>query len=126
MKVGKAIMKRSEFEKLVLEALEDLPAKFKHKIENVEIVIEEWPNQETFADMPENRQSILLGLYQGIPFPRRGVLSYANVLPDKITLYQKPLESLCRNEKELQTKVREVLVHEIGHYFGLTEEELKS
>lgn len=119
-------MKRSDFEKLVLEALEDLPAKFKHKMENVEIVIEEWPSEELLSNMPKNGQNIILGLYQGVPFPRRGVLSYSNVLPDKITLYQKPLESLCRNEKELQAKVREVLVHEIGHYFGLSEEELET
>lgn len=119
-------MKRSDFEKLVLEALEDLPAKFKRKIENVEIIIEEWPSREILSNMPENRQNIILGLYQGIPFPRRGVLSYSNVLPDKIILYQKPLEALCQNEKELQAKVREVLVHEIGHYFGLSEEELKT
>lgn len=119
-------MKRSDFEKLVLEALKDLPAKFKHKIENVEIIIEEWPSREMLSNMPKNRQNIILGLYQGIPFPRRGVMSYSNVLPDKIILYQKPLEALCRNEKELQTKIRKVLVHEIGHYFGLSEEELKA
>ncbi len=119
-------MKRSDFEKLVLETLESLPAKFKHKMENVEIVIEEWPSEEFLSNMPKNRQNIILGLYQGVPFPRRGVSSYSNVLPDKITLYQKPIESLCRNEKELQARVKEVLVHEIGHYFGLSEEELKT
>ena len=66
----------------------------------------------------------LLGLYQGIPLDRRGFY-YGNVLPDKITLFQVPIESVCRTKEEIEDKVREVVVHEVGHYFGLDDEKLR-
>jgi predicted Zn-dependent protease with MMP-like domain len=66
----------------------------------------------------------LLGLYQGIPYDRRGFY-YGNVLPDKITLFKEPLEALCRSREEIEEKVREVVIHEVGHYFGLDEETMQ-
>ncbi|MCX8118754.1 MAG: metallopeptidase family protein, partial [Desulfobacterota bacterium] len=66
----------------------------------------------------------LLGLYQGIPITQRGV-AYGNVLPDKITLFQRPIESVCKTKKEVEEKVAEVILHEVGHYFGLDEERLE-
>jgi len=117
-------MERTEFEKLVVDALNDLPEEFQHKLENIEIVIEDEPSIGTLREMKIRSSNILLGLYHGIPLNKRG-RSYASVLPDKISLYQKPLESVCRDEKELKQRVREVVMHEIGHYFGLSEKELR-
>jgi predicted Zn-dependent protease with MMP-like domain len=65
----------------------------------------------------------LLGLYQGVPFDRRGFY-YGNVLPDKITLFKDPIESICKTKKEVEEKVKEVIIHEVGHYFGMSDEKL--
>jgi len=105
-------MKREDFEILVLEALERIPEEFRRKMQNVEILVE-----------PQSSPSSLLGLYQGIPFPKRGIY-YSAVLPDKIVLYQKPIESMCRTREDIKRAVREVIIHEIGHYFGLSENDL--
>jgi predicted Zn-dependent protease with MMP-like domain len=118
-------MKSSDFEKLILNALENLPEKFKKKIQNVEIVIEEQPSKEVLRATKTEAPAILLGLYQGTPLPKRSSFSYTNVLPDKITLYRKSFESLFPNDEKLREKVREVLLHELGHYFGLSEKELR-
>jgi predicted Zn-dependent protease with MMP-like domain len=68
--------------------------------------------------------SELLGLYQGVPLDRRGFY-YGNVLPDKITLFQNPIESICKNKKEVEERVKEVIIHEVGHYFGLNDKKLR-
>jgi len=108
-------MQREEFETLVKQALKDLPKIFRDKLENVEIVIEDEPIA----------QKSLLGLYQGVPLKKRGVW-YGNVMPDKITLFQKNIERISRSEEEIGEWINKVLIHEIGHYFGFGEEELKN
>lgn len=117
-------MDRVEFEELVVEALDGLPGKFKEKLENIEVVIEGEPPREVLREQRINPPHMLLGLYRGVPLRKRGT-HYSNVLPDKITLFQTPIESICRTQKEIKEKVREVVMHEIGHYFGLKEEELR-
>ena len=117
-------MERKEFEKLVLRALEELPEKFRKKLENIEIVVEDKPRTTTLSRCKISPMATLLGLYQGVPLKKRGPW-YGNILPDKVTIYQKNIESLCRSRGEIEEKVREVVRHEIGHYFGLKEEELK-
>ncbi len=107
-----------EFEKIVEEAFERLPDNFKKKLENIAIVIEDYPS---FLG-PHHRFSIL-GLYTGIPYPKRGIY-YGNVLPDVITIYQKPIEVQASSIDELKSLVEKVLFHEIGHYFGFSDEEL--
>jgi len=116
-------MDRAFFEKMVGEVFENLPEVFKKKIKNVAITVKDYPSKEILSKVKVDSPCFLLGSYQGIPLSRRGV-GYSNVLPDKITLYQKSIESICKNEKELRKKIREVVIHEIGHYFGLKEEEL--
>lgn len=116
-------MDKSSFRKLVTEALDNLPEIFGKKMENIAITIEDSPNKEILSTMKISSPCFLLGLYQGIPLSRRGV-GYSNVLPDKITLYQKTIESTCKNEEEIRKKIKEVVIHEIGHYFGLKEKEL--
>ena len=117
-------MQRIEFEKLIVDALDDLPEEFQRKLENIDVVVEDEPSEDILRRMNITPPNILLGLYQGVPLNRRG-RGYANVLPDKISLYQRPIESVCRNEEELKERVREVVMHEIGHYFGLSEEQIR-
>jgi len=118
-------MDPKRFHQLILRALRDLPTEFRRKMENVEILVEEWPSGEGRRKRGGRRESgSLLGLYHGYPLKERGSW-YGNVLPDQITIYQGPIERICRNEKEIEERVREVVLHEVGHYFGLEEEELR-
>lgn len=113
-----------EFEELVAEAISSLPEKFKEKMENIVVVIESLPSQELLKEMKIKSPYGLLGLYRGIPYPRRGIW-YRNVMPDKIIIFKKPIEVRCRNKEEISESVRRVVVHEIGHYFGLGEADLR-
>jgi predicted Zn-dependent protease with MMP-like domain len=93
-------------------------------MENIEVVVEEEASREILESMGLRSPRDLLGLYQGIPFDRRGFY-YGNVLPDKITLFKNPIESLCRNREQVEKRVRDVVIHEVGHYFGLDDERLE-
>jgi predicted Zn-dependent protease with MMP-like domain len=115
---------RKEFEELVVSALKRLPRFFKKKMENVDVVVEDQASQELLSEMGLRSPFELLGLYQGIPLDRRGFY-YGNVLPDKITLFQIPIDSVCRTKEEVEEKVREVVIHEVGHYFGLDDKRLR-
>jgi predicted Zn-dependent protease with MMP-like domain len=113
-----------EFEGLVAEAINSLPEKFKEKMENIAIAIENLPSQELLIEMKIKSPYGLLGLYRGVPYPRRGIW-YRNVLPDKIIIFKKPIEVRCRNREDIKESVRRVVIHEIGHYFGLNEADLR-
>ena len=113
-----------EFEALVVLALKRLPKFFKKKMKNVDVVVEDRASGELLSGMGLQSPFQLLGLYQGIPLDRRGFY-YGNVLPDKITLFQVPIESICRTKEEIEEKVRDVVIHEVGHYFGLNDEKLR-
>jgi predicted Zn-dependent protease with MMP-like domain len=113
-----------EFEGLVAEAINSLPENFKEKMENIAIVIEDLPSQELLIEMKIKSPYGLLGLYRGVPYPRRGIW-YRNVLPDKIIIFKKPIEVRCRNREDIKESVRRVVIHEIGHYFGLNEADLR-
>ncbi|MBA7633880.1 hypothetical protein ES703_41451 [subsurface metagenome] len=113
-----------EFEELVTEAIRSLPGKFKEKMENIVVVIESLPSQELLREMKIKSPYGLLGLYRGVPYPRRGIW-YRNVMPDKIIIFKKPIEVRCRNKEDIKESVRRVVVHEIGHYFGLGEADLR-
>ncbi len=114
---------RKEFERVVISALKDLPHSIKTRMENVDLVIEDQASSDLLEEMEIESPLQLLGLYQGIPIHQRGFY-YGNVLPDKITLFQHPIESVCKTKAEIEEKVREVVIHEVGHYFGLDEERL--
>jgi len=115
---------RKEFEEVVIVALKRLPKFIKKKMENVDVVVERQASQELLSEMGLRFPSELLGLYQGVPYDRRGFY-YGNVLPDKITLFQIPIETICKTREEVKEKVREVVIHEVGHYFGLDDEKLR-
>jgi predicted Zn-dependent protease with MMP-like domain len=113
-----------EFEGLVAEAISSLPENFKEKMENIAIAIEDLPSQELLIEMKIKSPYSLLGLYRGVSYPRRGIW-YRNVLPDKIIIFKKPIEVRCRNREDIKESVRRVVIHEIGHYFGLNEADLR-
>ncbi len=110
------------FERLVREAVASLPEELKDQLENVAMIIEENPPVQPFFE--EERGEDLLGLYHGIMKKDRG-LGYGNVLPDQIIIYRGPLERMSSTLEDLRENVRQTVVHEIGHYFGLDEEELR-
>ncbi|MBU2577432.1 metallopeptidase family protein [Patescibacteria group bacterium] len=119
-------MKRDIFERLVVEAVAALPLRVREAMKNVAIVIEPEPRQEKLSEIGIKRHEVLLGLYEGIPLIRRSS-GYFGVLPDKITMFQKPIEALSGGGGEKVTAlVREVVWHEIGHHFGLSDQELHS
>ncbi len=115
---------RKEFEEVVVSALKGLPKFFKRKMRNVDVVIENRASRRLLSEMGLESPSELLGLYQGVPLDHRGFY-YGNVLPDKITLFKLPIESICKTKEEIEEKVREVVIHEVGHYFGLDDKRLR-
>ena len=114
-------MTRRQFEALVERALRRLPRPFKEKLANIAVVVEDWADDATLAEVDIEPPDTLYGLYQGVDFTRRDS-SYGNVLPDTITIYQGPIEEDCADEQEMADLVRETVIHEIGHYFGLDDE----
>jgi predicted Zn-dependent protease with MMP-like domain len=115
---------REEFEEVVVLALKRIPKSLKKKMENIDVVVEDRASRDLLSEMGLQSPFELLGLYQGVPIDRRGFY-YGNVLPDKITLFQIPIESICKTREEIKKKVREVVIHEVGHYFGLDDKELR-
>lgn len=119
-------MTREQFEEKAEEVYNDLPPIFNDKIDNVHIVVEDYPSEEDVQKTHSNRTS-LLGLYQGIPLTHRGTWYGVHpTTPDKISLFQKNIESVCKDDNEIADRIREVLLHEIGHYFGMNEDEIRS
>ncbi|OGY22111.1 MAG: hypothetical protein A2126_00450 [Candidatus Woykebacteria bacterium GWB1_45_5] len=112
-------MTGEDFEQLVNKALENLPIFFKEKLDNVDVVVEEWPSQEIA------KGRLLLGLYQGVPKTKRGT-GYTLALPDKITIFQGPIELVSRGNKEtIKNLVIDTVQHEIAHHFGISDARLK-
>lgn len=118
-------MEKQRFEKFVEEALAQIPKKFKGLLNNIAVIVEEKPSREIFERTGSNPLSSLLGHYHGVPFKHRGPF-YGNLPPDVIVIYQRPIESICDTEEQIRKKVKEVVFHEIGHFFGLSEEELRN
>jgi len=117
-------MQREKFEALVVRAIDNLPPEFQRKLENVDIVVENWPTARQLRQVKHSHPTQLLGLYQGVPQTRRG-RRYGLVLPDKISIFQKPIEAQCRFGDEIEAKIEEVVRHEIAHHFGLDEKTLR-
>ena len=111
-------MRRWDFEQLVAEALDELPRRFRRYLRNIAVIVEGEPSRELLEDMGLWPHGTLLGLYHGVPLPRRG-FSYGNVLPDRITIFQRPIEAMGRTRRDIKEAVKDTVVHEIGHYFGL-------
>jgi predicted Zn-dependent protease with MMP-like domain len=116
-------MRRSDFERVVQQALRGLPAPLRDGLRNIAVVVEEFPPEEVLEEMGLESPYDLLGLYQGVSLDRRGFY-YGNVLPDKISLYQKPIEEQSTSRRDMILLIRDVVLHEVGHYFGLDDEAL--
>ena len=116
-------MEKDKFEEVILNTLQSLPDKFKDKIKNLSIIIEESDIDAALKDKKDIRTKYTLGLYQGVPATFRG--GRINIFPDKITIYKKSLEEISRNDGELERNIRRVILHELGHYFGLDEKKLR-
>jgi predicted Zn-dependent protease with MMP-like domain len=117
-------MKRVVFERLVAEALDALPEFFQAKLDNVAVVVEDWPSRETMRSTGARSPAQILGFYHGVPQTKR-TRSYALVPPDKISLYQRPIEMRCRTVDEVRATIQRVLRHEIAHHFGMDDERLR-
>ena len=118
-------MTRERFEDIVSHAYESLPAEFRKRIDNVRIVVEDYPSKEIQERVPRAKSS-LLGLYEGIPLPHRNTwYGSSPTVPDTIYLFQKNIESEVSTEQELERTIVEVLLHEIGHFFGMNEREVR-
>lgn len=113
----------ARFEELVALALDGLPEWVREHMDNVAVVTAFWPTAEQLRAAPSGQ--MLLGLYQGVPLTRRG-RGYSLVPPDRITLFQGPLERLARDEATLIALIRRTVVHEIAHHFGFSEEQLRA
>ena len=117
-------MTRERFERLVTEATALIPARFRREMKNLALVVEDEPSRELLDEMEVEPPDSLYGLYQGTPLPER-TWGYGNVLPDRVTLFQKPIEEDCEDEDEVRAVIGETLIHEVGHYFGLSEEQIE-
>lgn len=117
-------MKRKRFERLVAEALDSLPKRFRDHLRNVAVVVEDEPSEELLEEMEVPPGETLYGLYQGTPLTERS-WAFGNELPDRIVIFQWPNEEGCETEDEVVTNIGETLIHEVGHYFGLDEDEIE-
>lgn len=117
-------MKRGRFLRLVHRALATVPPPFSNMLENVDIVVELRPSESTLRDAGMRPGETLFGLYEGVPLTERDS-GYGMVLPDKITIFQRPLEEEFGDEQELIEEVRETVIHEIAHFFGMSDDELE-
>lgn len=113
-----------EFHLMMEQALEEIPEIFKNKIENLAFISEPYPSDSDLARLGLKSRYSLLGLYSGIPYTYRSTW-YGYVTPDRIILFQKNIESLCRSREELSAKISEVIIHEVAHYFGMDEDEIR-
>ena len=117
-------MTRAAFERLVTEAVALIPRRFRREIKNLALVVEDEPSLALLEEMEIEPPDSLYGLYQGTPLTERSA-AWGNTLPDIITLFQKPIEEDCEDEDEVRAVIGETLIHEVGHYFGLSEEEIE-
>ncbi len=115
-------MERARFERLVRQALDELPGEISSRMENVDVVVEEAPSRDQLIGSGLDEDESLLGLYEGIPLPDR--YDYNLVLPDKITLFKATIESVCPSDEDVVREVRDTVVHEVAHHFGIGDDEL--
>ena len=116
-------MDRDKFEQLVKQGIEAIPERFLEKLDNVDIIIEDEPTEEQVRKLKLRPGAKLFGLYEGIPKTKRG--HYTWVLPDKITIFKKPIEEVASNDEQIKETVKKTVWHEIAHHFGMDEERVR-
>jgi predicted Zn-dependent protease with MMP-like domain len=117
-------MTRTRFNELVEEALRDIPRRFRDAMKNVAVIVENEPPSHVLEEMEIQPPDSLFGLYQGTPLPERS-WGYGNALPDRISIYQRPIEDACEDDDEIRDCVAETVIHEFGHYFGMDEDQIE-
>jgi predicted Zn-dependent protease with MMP-like domain len=115
-------MDRQRFEELVAKAVDSLPEEFRTRMENIDVVVADEPTRRQLSRLERNQT--LLGLYEGVPLIDRGQ-NYGMVMPDKITIFQKPIEASFRGEARIIAEIRRVVLHEIAHHFGISDARLE-
>ena len=117
-------MDRERFEWLVAKVVDSLPDEFSNKLENIDVVVQDQPTPSQLAEAGLKRDETLLGLYEGVPLTKRS-RHYGMVVPDKITIFQKPIEARCKNDAEVKAEILRVVQHEIAHHFGIGDARLR-
>lgn len=117
-------MDREKFEWLVTRAVQALPEEFVARLENIDVVVEDWPTVEQLTRVGLREGHTLLGLYEGVPLTKRGG-HYGLVPPDKITIFRKPIEAKCRYDAEITAEIQRVVKHEVAHHFGIGDARLE-
>ena len=116
-------MKHEHFIKVVEDSLDSLPEEFRSRIKNVAILVEDFPPNQS-RTQPRQQRRLLLGIFHGVPATKKSVFELP-IGPAHIVLYQKNIEAVCSSEAEVRHQIRQTLIHELGHYFGMTEEQLR-
>ena len=116
-------MNGKKFEKLVNEVIKTIPKKFLEKLDNIDIVIEDTPAPYQLKKLKARKGSIIFGLYEGIPKTKRW--NYGQVLPDKITIFKKPIERIAQSEEKMKEIIKNTVWHEIAHHFGMDEKRIR-
>ena len=117
-------MERKAFEKLIDEAIRDLPAEFREKLENVVVIVEDYPSEELVRQLGLSEDDTLFGLYEGVPLTERGFFEQP-MHPDRILIFQKAIEDECDSPEEIKQELKTTLVHEVAHFFGIDDEDLE-
>ena len=120
-------MNKKQFEAVVLEAIEELPEEFRARLENIAVIVEEEPADDVLDELEIPDDEELFGLFEGEPLTERSADFSAGDLPHepaRVSIYRGPLLRACESRAELKEEIRDTLVHEIGHYFGLSDEEM--
>ena len=117
-------METKQFEQLVARAIENLPEEFRERLENIDVVVADEPTRAQLGHSGSKKNETLLGLYEGVPLTDR-TAGYSYVMPDKITIFQKPIEVACKSEAQITSRIQQVVRHEIAHHFGIDDDRLK-
>jgi predicted Zn-dependent protease with MMP-like domain len=118
-------MTRERFRQLVSEAIDTIPLRFRRELSNIAIVVEDRPSPDLLEEMEIEPPDTLFGLYHGTPLTERR-WDHGNVLPDRIAIYEEPIEDVSETEEDVVTEIGETLIHEVGHFFGLSEDEIEA
>lgn len=113
-----------EFQEIMETSMESIPDAFKEKLDNIVFIIEDYPSNSDLSRLGMTDRRQLLGLYSGVPYTHRNTW-YAGTMPDRIILFKKNIEALCGTKEDLSKKIKEVVIHEIAHYFGMTDKEIR-
>jgi predicted Zn-dependent protease with MMP-like domain len=117
-------MDRKAFEVLLQDAIRELPQEFREKLENVAIIVEDYPSQDLIKQMELDPEETLFGLYEGVPLTERGFFEQP-LHPDRILIFQRAIEDECESPEEIKAELKTTLVHEVAHFFGLSDEYLE-